>query len=283
MLTLQEQTDVKKLQDICESADGVQLKLNWDMLRNREAGVKNDFLLYEGDLLIGFAALYGFGSMVEICGMVHPDARRRGIFTKLMAEAMDEVRIRKFNKVLLNAPSDSNSAKGFLNQLDCHFAHSEHQMKWHEFTNMVPPRAELYPIVAQSVLLRPSEPEDLELEVQLDVRCFNFPESDAREYTERLKCEGQGRMYIIEQNQKAVGKMRVISEDGEAWIYGFAVLPDVQGRGIGRSALKQIVQQERANGSDVYLEVEATNRNALKLYEDCGFRSYHSQDYYSYK
>jgi ribosomal protein S18 acetylase RimI-like enzyme len=39
---------------------------------------------------------------------------------------------------------------------------------------------------------------------------------------------------------------------------------------------------ERQKGLPVFLEVEAENAHALKLYEVCGFKSYHSQDYYQY-
>jgi ribosomal protein S18 acetylase RimI-like enzyme len=85
---------------------------------------------------------------------------------------------------------------------------------------------------------------------------------------------------MIEWEGKSVGKMRISHTDGEAWIYGFAVHPDFQGRGIGRKALINVVLEQHQNGFPVFLEVEAKNANALKLYEACGFRAYHSQDYY---
>jgi ribosomal protein S18 acetylase RimI-like enzyme len=85
---------------------------------------------------------------------------------------------------------------------------------------------------------------------------------------------------IIEASGKTAGKMRVAESNGEAWIYGFAVFPELQGKGIGRKALSRVVKMEHQKGRSVFLEVEAKNAHALRLYESCGFRSYHSQDYY---
>ncbi|MFS0658872.1 hypothetical protein AB1L07_08555 [Niallia alba] len=39
---------------------------------------------------------------------------------------------------------------------------------------------------------------------------------------------------------------------------------------------------EEAKGLPIFLEVEAKNARALKLYESCGFKSYHAQDYYEF-
>ena len=38
---------------------------------------------------------------------------------------------------------------------------------------------------------------------------------------------------------------------------------------------------EYRNGYDVFLDVEAKNSNALKLYESCGFRTFQAQEYYT--
>jgi ribosomal protein S18 acetylase RimI-like enzyme len=76
--------------------------------------------------------------------------------------------------------------------------------------------------------------------------------------------------------------MRVAESNGEAWIHGFVVFPELQGKGIGRKALSKVVKMEDRKGLSVFIEVEAKNAHALKLYESCGFRSYLSQDYYTY-
>lgn len=268
LLTSKQLVDIKELQQACEKGETFQLKLNWDMLQTRPENEVHDFFHYEDGKLVGFAGLYGFGNKVELCGMVHPDYRRKGIFTQLFNIAEKAILERRYKQILLNAPSKSESAKGFLETISCSYSFSEHQMKWHE--------QEL--AKQEDVSLRPSTSDDLETEIQLDVQCFGYEEDDAREYNEQIRLVDQ--YSIIEWEGKSVGKMRISHTDGEAWIYGFAVLPEYQGRGIGRKALTNVVLEQHQNGFPIFLEVEAKNANALKLYEACGFRAYHSQDYY---
>ncbi|WP_260631107.1 GNAT family N-acetyltransferase [Bacillus sp. S/N-304-OC-R1] len=272
MLTSKQLMDIKKLQNVCEAGESFELKLNWDMLKAEDNTDTKGFFHYVDEKLVGFIGLYGFGNKVELCGMVHPDFRRRGIFTQLYQEAQIVMNECGYKKILLNAPANSESAKGFLTSIPCSYSLSEHQMKWEE-KEMVQ---------YDDVSLRLSTPDDFELEVQLEVQCFGFEEEEAIKYNQQKNRE-EDENYIILSGEQAVGKMRVSHYDGEAWIYGFAILPDYQGQGIGRKALSNVVVKEHQNGNPIFLEVEAKNANALRLYESCGFRAYHSQDYYEKK
>ncbi|KAB2331157.1 GNAT family N-acetyltransferase [Cytobacillus depressus] len=269
MLTSKQLLDIKELQQACEANESFELKLNWEMLNERPENETNDFLHYEDGQLVGFIALYGFGNKVELCGMVHPEFRRKGIFTELYHTALQAVNERGFTQILLNAPSNSQSAKKFLQTIPCSYAFSEHQMKWEEKDLSE----------NEEVKLRLSTPDDFELEVQLNVQCFGFKEDEAREYNRRPRWD-MDQYYIVMSGEKSVGKMRISRTDGEAWIYGFAILPEYQGQGIGRKALTNAVIKEHQTGFPIFLEVEAKNANALRLYESIGFRAYHSQDYY---
>ncbi len=273
MLTKDEMASIKAIQKICEDTGGFQLKLNFDMLENRAGFEQEDFFHYEDGKLVGFLGSYGFGNKVELCGMVHPDFRRRGIFSNLLEKGLEEARKREFKTILLNAPTDSQFAKEFLKNIPCTFSVAEYQMKW-QHTELVED---------SSVTLRPSTTdEDLESEIQLEVSGFGFTDEEALAFNQKIRENSSEQNLIIESNGKTAGKMRVAESNGEAWIYGFAIFPELQGKGIGRKALSKVVKMEDQKGLSVFLEVEAKNAHALKLYETCGFRSYHSQDYYTY-
>ncbi|MFS0637930.1 GNAT family N-acetyltransferase [Mesobacillus foraminis] len=273
MLTKDELQGIKGLQEICEEEGGFQLKLNFDMLANRPENSQEDFFHYEDGKLVGFLGSYGFGNKAELCGMVHPDYRRKGIFSRLLGVGLEAAKIQNFKTILLNAPSQSVSAKGFLATVPCTYSFAEYQMKWQETNLNEDP----------SVTLRPSySDEDMEAEIQLEVTAFGFNEKEAREFNRVLRKTSSDQHLIIEASGKTAGKIRVAESNGEAWIYGFAVFPELQGKGIGRKALSKVVLMERQKGLPVFLEVEAKNAHALKLYESCGFKSYHSQDYYQY-
>ncbi len=274
MLSKEQIAEIKELKDICEKEEEYELKLNFDMLENRNGEKKEDFFHYIDGILVGFLGSYYFGRTVEFCGMVHPSYRRKGIFTALFEEGLEEARKRAATSVLLNAPAASQTGKAFLEKIPCSYAFSEHQMKWHK-TDL---------IEDATISLRPYDyAQDKEVEIQLDVLGFGMMEEDVRAYVETIKeQEGDQRM-IIEADGKIAGKIRVSETDGEAWIYGFVIFPELRGQGIGRRALSKVVKMENEKGFPVFLDVEAKNARALKLYESCGFQSYQSQDYYEYK
>ncbi|MGG3466864.1 GNAT family N-acetyltransferase [Neobacillus pocheonensis] len=265
--------EIKALQEVCEKEGRFQLKLNFDMLENRTEDFQEDFFYYEDSKLVGFLGSYGFGNKVELCGMVHPDFRRKGIFTGLLELGLAEAKKREIKTILLNAPTGSHTAKEFLKTIPCTYSVSEYQMKWQQTELTEDPKVTLRPSVSI---------EDWNAEIQLEVSCFGFSEKEAEEFNQRIRENHIDQNLIIEAEGKTAGKMRVSEADGEAWIYGFAVFPELQGKGIGRKALTKVVKTEQQKGLSVFLEVEARNAHALRLYESCGFRSYHSQDYYQY-
>jgi ribosomal protein S18 acetylase RimI-like enzyme len=263
---------IKLLQLICEDRDQIQLKLNWDLLENQREEDQM-FMYYEQDQLVGFLGIYDFGNKIELCGMVHPEFRRKGIFTQLANKAFDLCKKKKGKTILLNAPANSITAKQFLANIPCSYTQKELQMQWMETT--------LYP--DENVVVRPALDDDDELQIQLDVDCFQFPYADAEQFHHRLKADPNHHFYMIEYDGKTIGKIRVFHDRKDAWIYSFAITPSMQGKGIGKKALSNVVLNEANHGYRVFLEVDSTNTNAMKLYETCGFKTIQAQDYYEYK
>lgn len=272
MLTTKQLNDIEALQKECEIHDNIQLKLNWDMLKNRSDN-NYDFLLYDNDELIAFLGLYPFGTTVEICGMVKPRERRKQHFSKLFKQAMAIAKLQGFHKTLLNAPASSEEAKDFLKANKAVYSFSEHQMMWEQ--------KDLEEVTGFS--LRIAEQKDLPLRIQLNVESFGLDEKSSLEIENRVDTEKDNSVYIIDVQEESLGKIRVKVEEQEAWIYGFCILPHFRGKGIGRKVLQYVVNKYSTQGNTVHLEVEAENTHALKLYESIGFQIVHAQDYYMYK
>nr|WP_251025971.1 GNAT family N-acetyltransferase [Bacillus sp. ISL-47] len=266
--------DIRSLQQICEAKENIELKLNWDSLRNRPDGQQNDFFQYDDNgKLLGYLALYTFGGPMELCGMVHPDHRQKGIFSKLFKEARNS--LEKATKLLINAPANSRSAKSLLKSWPCTYSFSEYQMK-RQATKVL---AEVNP----QVTLRNAVDSDLKFISYLDSVCFNIPEQEAIAFNKEIWAGENEPTFIVEYVGKEAGKIRIQKVDDATWIYGFAIEPSLQGNGIGRSALSQIVLNEQNKGIErVHLEVAAENEHALGLYKSCGFEPYGTQDYYEY-
>lgn len=273
MLTMEQLYDVEKLQKEVEVFDKIELKLNWDMLRDRESD-HFDFLHYENNELIAFIGLYPFGSTVEVTGMVKPRERRKGQFTKLFKKAMKSAGKIGYKRILLNAPSTAREAKDFLKKQKADYSFTEHQMKW---------RPRPLTVSYSEFKLRPTERKDADLRIQLDMLAFDLSEEDALANESNIFNDPDTDLFMIEVNHKAIGKIQIYLEDSQAWIYGFSILPEFQGQGIGSKVLRYLVQEQSKKGYSVHLEVETTNTNALGLYKAVGFTVIHAQDYYTYK
>lgn len=272
MLMTKQLQDIEQLQKECETHDQLQLKLNWGMLRKRESNLL-DFLHYENDELVAFVGLYPFGSTVEVCGMVKPSERRKGHFRLLFQQVMETAKHNGYKKILLNAPAGSDAAKAFLNKQGAVYAFSEHQMEWQE--------RDLEEV--DGVTLRKAKADDIDIRVRLSVEAFGMSEEDAKAMESSFDVSGDTDMLMIIVNDNTVGKIRVKREDGQAWIYGFSILPEQQGKGIGRKVLRRVIKDQYSAGHSVHLEVETKNGHALGLYESVGFKAVHSQDYYRFQ
>ncbi|PAE14965.1 hypothetical protein CHH91_16055 [Virgibacillus sp. 7505] len=272
MLTIEQLKEIKKLQQAVEQYDSIDLKLNWDMLENRSDEDQTDFLSYDSGRLVGFLGLYSFGSKIEVCGMVHPDYRRKGIFSRLFHNSQPA--LEKARKILLNVPADSQSGKQWLDSIACTYEESEYMMRWD---------GNLLWELDESIRLRPSRKEDIEMKMKLDIVCFEFKPDEAKVYNDRLERDGfQQEFFMIEAEDKIVGKIRIHREKERSEIYGFAILPEFQGKGYGRRALQKAVRMEAQRGQTVYLDVQPENEKALSLYTSTGFKKESQQDYYLY-
>lgn len=272
MLTTQQLLDIEQLQKECEQHDHIHLKLNWEMLRKRDSD-QLDFLHYESGELVVFLGLYAFGSTVEVCGMVKPGERRKGHFQRLFQQGMDAIKQRGYKKILLNAPARSDSAKAFLNNQGADYAFTEHQMKWQERSLEE----------VDGIFLRQATHDDFAMRVRLSVTAFGLNEENSQAMETELDEDNDNDMFMIVVNEETVGKIRVYREEEQAWIYGFCILPEQQGKGIGRKVLRRIIKDESSAGYSVHLEVETKNEHALRLYESVGFKVEHAQDYYTYQ
>lgn len=275
--------DVAALQKNVEQRDGISLKLNWDTLL---AGKEDDGVHladFRDGKLVAFLGKYSFGGSLEICGMVHPDYRRQGIFTGLLERALDAPTRQAHAKILLNAPGDSQTGKRFLDRVSCRFAFSEYQMRLEapEFAGEHAARTNGADVASIS-LMSAGEADKAVLQ-QLDSEGFKMEPEEARRFYEEMSPAELAQNELILLGGEPAGKIRVSRHEGEAWIYGFVVDARLRGQGIGSAALRHVIKREQAAGYDVWLEVALDNPNAKKLYENVGFRVQRSQDYYEYE
>ena len=230
-----------------------------------------DVLWWNGDRLDGFVGLYAFGPpTVELVGMVAPPARRHGIATTLLTAALDLAHDLRYDRTLLVTPRPSQPGHAFAQALGATLDHSEHALALDG-----PPSGAAS---SAQVSLRPATSADIDAIDTLLRRAFGHP---ARSSAERLQTDTTSTL-VIEFDGIAVGTMRVSHEGDVAGVYGFAVDPSRQGRGIGREALRPACGLLRTRGAGrIDLEVAVDNEHAIALYSSLGFHRVTTEDYYA--
>ncbi|TCL54033.1 acetyltransferase (GNAT) family protein [Hydrogenispora ethanolica] len=271
-LTGPELEQIRELEAACAERQPLNMKLNWEMLTERPAGETNDFLYYEAGRLVGFLGLYGFATQpreIEATGMVHPDWRRRGIFGWLFAAAHRECQSREVERLLLISERASAPGIRFAEASGGQYAFSEYRMRFDGRT--VPD----FP--ARGLRLRQATAADRPVLQQIDAVCFGLAEDDSGGLE---RCQAT---YLAEAEGRVVGKIGLLQEGEDAYIFGFGIRPEFRGQGYGREALSLTLRQALAGPvRSVILEVAVQNERALSLYQSCGFERITAYDYYEF-
>jgi ribosomal protein S18 acetylase RimI-like enzyme len=251
-------------------ADGGRLKLEWGALRRRSGECIEDLLWWDGDRLVGFLGFYGYGSSLELAGMVAPDARRRGIATGLLDAAVPLYRARDYRQVLLIVPRQSEGGRVLALKRGGALDHSEHALML--------PGAPATGARDAELSLRPATAADLPVISRLIELGFGWAPDDVSEFLD----SGARSTLVIELRGSPVGTVGLTRDGEEGRIYGFVVDPSWQGRGIGRDALRRACEQLRAQGARrIGLEVAVENDRALGLYTSVGFEPVTTEDYFA--
>jgi ribosomal protein S18 acetylase RimI-like enzyme len=252
--------------------DGGRLKLEWGVLNARTGRDVEDLLWWNGDQLLGFLGLYAFAPpTAELAGMVDPDARRRGIATALLDAALPLCRERGYREALLVTPRQSSPGRSFALSRGAVLEHSEHALALLAAPTDGP--------ADPAVTLRTATQADASEVSRLLTTAFGTPESPVIE----LPATEASSTLLVELAGSVVGTLRLTRQGDEAaGIYGFAVDPAWQGRGIGRDVLRRVCHQLRDEGVHrIGLEVAVDNDHAMGLYTSLGFTPVTTEDYYA--
>lgn len=82
-----------------------------------------------------------------------------------------------------------------------------------------------------------------------------------------------GRLFVLTSGVRIVGSAWISDDGRRLYLHHMAVLPELQGRGLGKRLMDTAVTVARERGMQMKLEVSEMNQGAIALYRKYGFET----------
>ena len=272
-LTEAEATAIEQLITTCNNYEGLRMRIDVGALRQKPDNETNDFLYYENGILVGYLYFEGWGSRDrEVVGMVHPDHRRKGIFSSMLAAATEECRQRDVQKIILVCEHFSRTGLAFIHAIKAQLEYSEHEMVLGTFRE----RRKFH----KGLHIREANKNDLDAIVTI-LATDSGNEESIGQWVTKLFDEQTSRFYLATLDEKPLGCLRLDFMSDQIGMYAFEVRLGYRGLGYGRQMLEETIRTIRSESQKrIMLDVETDNSNAIGLYLSCGFEIKTTYDYY---
>jgi len=259
--------DVEQLAAQCQASDNGLPTIYYHLLRQKRDNDSN-VLYYENNQLLGFLSVYFFYTdACEVSLIIHPEHRRHGIASKLLANIIPLLHAKKISRLIFSSTSVSpeSQPKGIMAD---GFVYE--QSEFHMVRNSFEPV-----IIGSPVLsIREAEATDLENLCTIDAACFPNQQTSMHERFNYLLDDRNYTILIAFHKDKAVGKAHLRWQAGCCLFSDIAILPKFQGKGLGSELLAFCINHSLSAGeSKIILDVETNHLNALNLYLRQGFKT----------
>ncbi|HEY7835247.1 MAG TPA: GNAT family N-acetyltransferase [Ktedonobacterales bacterium] len=274
VLAERQAAEARALARVCNDFEGLDLKLAIPTTPQQISAEPRAFLWYAGGALVGYAGLDHWGGVEgELCGMVHPDHRRRGLGRALLAAVVGICGARGITRLLLVCENASGSSRAFAAAVGARLSSSELHME----RDASPIEVAADP----ALVVRPAGADDADALVRILVEAFGDDEGHVRRRVSGELGDATQPFYLALVAGRPAGALKTYQMEDEIGIYAFAVLPGEQGHGLGRRMLARLVDRLRGQAGRFALEVDPDNAPAIATYRACGFAITTTYGYYA--
>lgn len=108
-----------------------------------------------------------------------------------------------------------------------------------------------------------------------------FASSWPRDIFQQILENNNGHGYILTLKKEIIGYICILKKGNAIHLANFALKEEYRNKGMGTKFLQQIIDSVSGDFDFIYLEVRKSNKKAIKLYENFGFKIYQIiADYY---
>jgi ribosomal protein S18 acetylase RimI-like enzyme len=268
--------DIREVEAICNEHDKLKGSLFLDHSLNYHQEMKNLFLYYEENRLVSLLCMFIPTSQeAEVSAYTLPEYRRLGYFKRLLTEAEEELKKYKIPDLVFVCEAQSSDGKEAIRKIKAEYAFTEYYLKFKEFPFEV---AKKQP---SRVNLQKAEEKDMERIINLSQEIFGDDYEDAKSMVTKTFEADNRLQYIASVDNQPIGMVSVSFDHGEASIFGFGVLPEYQGKGLGGEIIQSLILELLKNQTEsISLEVDSSNQNAFHLYLKYGFEIETAYEYF---
>ncbi len=279
MLIRTQQLDSQQLKQLdvlsneCKQVDGNTIPF-YPHLLCKDRIIPSNLLFYKQQQLVGFlSAFFFYEDACEITMMVSPLFRHQGIAALLLYEISRLLTFQPIQQLIFSTPHGVNDA-WFL-KAGFQYKGSEYQMRMQQTS--------LLPLLDKSLTIRVATDADIPMLCAIDEACFPRQQTEMPLRFSSLLNDANYTIFIAHQHGVPVGKAHIFWQNNDSVrLTDIAILPRVQGLGFGSELIKHCINHcVQAQKTTLILEVETSNKNALKLYTRLGFAVHNAHDYWT--
>jgi len=269
--------EVLKLESVCIDHDNLSGCFFLDPSLNFDHRIKSFFLFYEkGELISMLSMFIPTKHEAEITAYTLPKFRGEGYFKLLLGKAVGELRKFGIPDILFVCESASIPGKQVIGALKADYKHTEYFLRFDKacYTSLNTYR----------LILIKAEQKDFERSTVATMKVFDDSYEESKSLIQNCFESDIREQYLAVLNDEIIGVGSANLEGEDVSIFGFGVVPEYRGKGYGKELLHLIVDSLLQRGrTEITIEVNSENTNALTLYKKIGFHIEVAYEYYRVK
>ncbi|MCB8816856.1 GNAT family N-acetyltransferase [Desulfosporosinus shakirovi] len=268
--------EVLDLEGICIDHDSLKGSVFLDSSLNINQQIKSFFLLYKNGKMISILSMFiPTKHEAEITAYTLPKFRGKGYFKSLLGKAVEELRAFDIPELLFVCESSSIPGKRVIDALNADYDHTEYFMRFD--------RASYTRLNRYRLILLKAEQKDLEKAIAANMKVFGDTREESKSLIKNCFSSDTREQYLAVLDDEIIGAVSVNLEE-DVSIFGFGIIPEYRSKGYGKELLHLIVDDLLLRGrSDITIDVNNKNANALELYQKTGFHIEATYEYYRKK